>query len=176
MDFFKSPPNRRHVKNFLLQPRVQLRYAMYFMAFAVVAAVVSQTLVLTALRQILANIMRATNMDPLVFATQVSAPLRVAAFQMASLYALLALGCGMFGIYLTHRFVGPQVALRRTLEQLRRGNYEAECRLRPTDELGEVAELINALAVTLNERHGSVDFDADVEATVDAESADHVAA
>ncbi len=55
-------------------------------------------------------------------------------------------------IVYTHRLVGPTVAFRRQIKEIRRGNYAARIRLRKGDAFPEVAEELNQLAAELEAR------------------------
>lgn len=64
--------------------------------------------------------------------------------------ALLLIGAGF---YLSHRIYGPMVPIKRQIVALINGQYEARGKLRPKDEFHELMELLNQLAVSLEERH-----------------------
>ncbi len=98
-----------------------------------------------------------TSIDPLELAAAVGQPLRSLGIWMALLVPLLAMVCGAFAIWLTHRFVGPQVAIQRHIERLKAGDYAHTCNLRTHDELKGVAGALNELTEALrhqDERHG----------------------
>ncbi|MGE0633793.1 MAG: HAMP domain-containing protein [Pseudobdellovibrionaceae bacterium] len=59
----------------------------------------------------------------------------------------------IFWFIASHRIFGPVVAIRRQLENLNSGRYEARIKLRKTDEFHEIAEDLNRLAETLQSRH-----------------------
>jgi signal transduction histidine kinase len=53
------------------------------------------------------------------------------------------------GFRLSHRIWGPVIPLRRQINDLKNGNYQARIQLRPGDEFVELAEDLNALAHSL---------------------------
>jgi len=151
----KNPTGRerRRIRNLVQEPSVQYRYALYFFGFAVVAAVINQMFMVRAFRGILSQTLLGTNIDPVTLQATVGAPLQSLAFRMTLMYPIVGMACAAFAIWITHKFVGPQVALRRHIGRLREGDYGAECRLRPDDELKSVAEALNELARELERKH-----------------------
>ena len=150
----KSPTGkrRRKIRNLVQDPRVQYRYVLYFFGFAVAAAVVNQMFMVHAFRSMLVQTLLGTNIDPATVQAAVSAPLQALAFRMTLMYPILGIACAAFAIGVTHKFVGPQVALRRHICRLQEGDYAAVCRLRSGDELGPVAEALNKLARELERK------------------------
>mgnify|MGYP001570032779 CR=1 FL=1 len=53
------------------------------------------------------------------------------------------------GIWLTHKVAGPLVRIMATLEQMTRGDFNINLRLRKGDHLTELAEAISRLAASL---------------------------
>ncbi len=53
----------------------------------------------------------------------------------------------------THRLIGPTLPIRRHIKALRDGLYSHRVKLRQHDGLQDVADELNALAETLEERH-----------------------
>lgn len=143
---------RRSIRNLVQDPRVQYGYALYFFAFAVVAAVINQMFMVSAFRGILSRTLLGTNIDPATLQATVGAPLQALALKMTLMYPILGMACAAFAIWVTHRFVGPQVALRRHIRRLQKGDYSAVCRLRTGDELVSVAAALNELAGELEHK------------------------
>lgn len=143
---------QRKLRNYLLEPGVQLRYALYFFGFSAVAAVLNQMILLRSLQQLLLGALLDTHVDGAVLAASVAGPLGALSWRSLMLFPILGLCCALFAIRITHRFVGPQVALRRTIDALKHGDYEATCTLRKDDHLQAVATSLNELADALQER------------------------
>ncbi len=146
--------DRRRVRNFLITPRVQYRYGLYFFGVAGIAAALTQLLLIYAFQRIMGQAMLHTSIDPLELAAAVGQPLRSLGIWMALLFPLLAVVCGAFAIWLTHRFVGPQVAIQRHIERLKAGDYTHTCSLRTHDELKGVARALNELTEALRQEDG----------------------
>ncbi|MBI5640010.1 MAG: methyl-accepting chemotaxis protein [Nitrospirae bacterium] len=58
----------------------------------------------------------------------------------------------LISVFLTHRFAGPVYRFEKSLEEMNRGNFSLEIRLRNKDEAKELASMINALNVMLSSR------------------------
>jgi len=144
--------NRRKLRNLVQDPRIQYRYAIYFFGFSVVAAILNQMLMVRAFRGILVQTLLGTNIDPAALEAAVAVPLQALALRMTLMFPILGMVCAAFAIWITHKFVGPQVALRRHINALKAGNYDAVCKLRKGDELFPVAEALNELTQELRAR------------------------
>lgn len=147
--------NRRKLRNLLLDPRVQYRYGYYFLAFSVGAALLNQVFLVSSMRSMLLRALADSNVDPISLAGNVAGPIRVIAVGTTLILPVMGLLCFGFAILVTHKFVGPQVALKRHIAKLKAGNYASECRLRKDDELQELADELNELAEALEQRHGA---------------------
>jgi len=55
-------------------------------------------------------------------------------------------------MFLTHRFAGPLYRLEKSLEEMLRGNFNFEIRLRTHDEAKELAQMVNELNNSLSLR------------------------
>ena len=148
---------RRQLRNMVQDPRVQYRYALYFFGFAVAAAVMNQMFMVRAFRGILIQTLLGTNIDPAALQAAVAVPLQALALKMTLMYPIFGMVCAAFAIWVTHKFVGPQVALRRHIGRLAEGDYDAVCNLRSGDELESVAAALNDLAAELRSRNSESD-------------------
>ncbi len=146
-----STENRRRLRNFLLDKPVQYRYGLYFFLVSVMAAVVSQVLMLRSAETLVLGTLSAGGVDPSIVESFGAAPLRLLGLLTLVLLPALALVSVVLAIFLTHRFLGPQVAIKRHVEELLDGNYESVCRLRKHDELSEIAAGLNRLAAAMRD-------------------------
>jgi methyl-accepting chemotaxis protein len=55
-------------------------------------------------------------------------------------------------MFLTHRFAGPVYRFEKTLEEMLKGNFNVEIRLRTNDEAKELAQMLNEFNVGLSSR------------------------
>jgi len=71
---------------------------------------------------------------------------------------LLLLGyiIGMFILVfkLTHRYYGPLVSIERFVDDIARGKYKNRVKIRQNDELRRLANCLNDMANSLEQRHG----------------------
>lgn len=149
--------NRRQIRNMLLEPEKQYRHALTYFAFIAVGALVLQTVLIRTTRRFVLDTLLAAGVEPSVLLTSMNGALREYLWRSALMFPALAVLSLFFALRMTHRFLGPQVAIRRHIAALRDGDYTAVCQLRKKDELQEVAEELNELAETLRHRHGEND-------------------
>ena len=69
--------------------------------------------------------------------------------------AAFPLACVLIGIYVTHRIVGPQVAIRRLISELKKGHYGKQIQLRRNDYLKNIASELNELSTQLKQTQTS---------------------
>jgi signal transduction histidine kinase len=126
--------NRPTLSGFFVRPRQQLR-----LAFLVVTGLFLVNSLLAALL-----IYDIDNLTPGWIVGYV-----LLATIVLSLYVVAA------GMIISHRIFGPIVSLKRHIASLREGQYTARLQLRQTDDLAELKDALNDLAVALENRHGS---------------------
>ena len=102
-----STENRRRLRNFLLDKPVQYRYGLYFFLVSVMAAVVSQVLMLRSAETLVLGTLSAGGVDPSIVESFGAAPLRLLGLLTLVLLPALALVSVVLAIFLTHRFLGP---------------------------------------------------------------------
>jgi signal transduction histidine kinase len=124
-----SGRNQRQVKNWLIAPQTKSKYVFYSLGFGGFSIVLFQTLLINWLNP----------EDPVLFQ-------KVLFFAIA----YLAL-CTLFGIWMSHQFIGPMVAFRRHIRELRDGNYAHRTHLRKGDEFSEFMDELNRLSERLSE-------------------------
>jgi hypothetical protein len=130
-----SVPNRRTRR--LIEPRVQLRLVLVFLATASLAALV-QALVVTFL---LTRLVREVPSDGLVLSSELIEILAKSLLVTAAVLVPLTVAVGVWS---THRIVGPLHSFLRTdLTELASGGRPGPCRVRQEDELQDLCELLN---------------------------------
>ena len=60
--------------------------------------------------------------------------------------------CFVYVLFLTRKFLGPEVAILRQIDAMIDGNYDLRIKLRDKDELYEIASRLNALSEKLKSR------------------------
>lgn len=146
---------KRHLRNYLLDPRFQLKYSGYVV---MVTLVVASTLGAIAFEQSHAQ----TEMLSIDLAMQgeTSAFIEARAREydrnmaVAIVCGILALcgALGVTGVLITHRVVGPAYKLKRLFQHVIDGHLRLEGRLRKGDELQDVFEAYERMIETLRER------------------------
>jgi signal transduction histidine kinase len=63
---------------------------------------------------------------------------------------------GILAIVLSHRIAGPIFRIKKTLDEIIKGDYSKRLHLRNTDELQDVAESINNLMELLEKKKNKV--------------------
>ncbi len=63
---------------------------------------------------------------------------------------------GILAIVLSHRIAGPIFRIKKTLDEIIKGDYSKRLHLRNTDELKDVAESINSLMELLEKKKNKV--------------------
>lgn len=154
-----SPPSggkpKRHLRNYLLDPRFQLKYTgMVVLVTVVVASVLGSFAYRSSKEQTESMTIQMAMMD-------IDGSLQTDLVQMAADrdrevlmsivggIVLMGLVLGLTGIIVTHRLVGPAYKLRKLIHEVASGKLKIMGKLRKGDELQEVfeafAEMINAL-------------------------------
>lgn len=142
--------NQRRIRNFLLQPGLQLQMGIYVITVALLtSAAIAGVLYLTFAR-ILDLLLELTD-----FRSEVTAILleysMAAAFWLVMLMLIFVALNLLISVLITHRLIGPTVAFRRHIEQLCRGNFASRISLRESDAFREVARDLNRLAELMQE-------------------------
>ncbi len=146
--------NRRKVKGKLVRPRQQFKYAMILVCGGILAQSIVIGVVAYFLNNSLATISELHNLDPQI-ATSIANSISASLVLVLLVATGVALGSVLIGVRLSHRVYGPMIPFRRHIEQLKAGNYTARIRLRKSDDLIELRDALNDLAITLEDQHKS---------------------
>jgi len=137
--------HQRKIKNFLLQPLVQIKLGLYATVVTVLFSVIMFGVLYANFYRIYDMILELTDLR-----TEVTMVLdSYIASLMGWLGALVLLYVSLMivlSIYYTHRLIGPTYAFRRHIQELMNGNLSSRITLRKGDALHEVADDLNALA------------------------------
>lgn len=156
-----GPQAKRRLRNYLLEPRFQLKYTAMVVGVTVAVGGVlgyfaydyskGQTEMLT-INKMEAQLEKGNDIsDQFVLDLNryaEEADRRVAAFIVLGILAL-ALALGLTGIVVTHKLVGPAFRLKYLLGEVQRGHWKVEHRLRKGDELQDVFEAFQAMIQSL---------------------------
>ncbi len=135
--------DQRSIRNILVKPGLQLRYAFYVGAIASACACALSfgflvlTLSLLSEPGLFMNIAKAV---------ETFEHIRWWGFGLVALTGLLSLTSFIVGLRLSHRLAGPLRRLDKYLELLLAGNYSERVSLRESDEFRDIADKLNVLA------------------------------
>lgn len=154
-----TPPGKRRLRNYLLDPRFQLKYTGAVVLVAVLVGVVlgaiayryssQQTQALTA-----ELIMRESEIDERTVAMiqgEAEAEDRRVLWSIVGGIAILAVVLGLTGIYVTHKVVGPAYKMRKLLKEVARGKLRFDGKLRKGDELQDLFRAFETMISALRE-------------------------
>jgi len=153
-----KPPIKRHMRNYLLDPRFQLKYTGMVVGVSIVIASVlgyfaydyskGQTEALTI--QMAAQ----PDLDPEVASDLEGFARALDQKVLASIIGgivILALALGFTGIIVTHKLVGPAYKMRRLLREVAEGKLKVAGGLRKGDELQELFEAFADMVQSLRD-------------------------
>jgi len=144
--------HKRRMKNYLINTRLQLRFASWLLA---VAAMISIVLGWVLWKSYAETSRVVALMDPDVADSLASAFASEDRERMVWLAAALAivLVCLLgFAVVLTHRIAGPAFVIARTCRQVGEGNFERPRPLRERDMLVELADDVIQMVDAIRER------------------------
>jgi nitrogen fixation/metabolism regulation signal transduction histidine kinase len=144
----KNGRNRRSIRNLMVFPAGQIR-----LVFAVpVGGLISMLVILQALKGALGMRLTAFITSPNHNAEGLSELVSAVngIFNLGIIFlALCSILVAAFGIMLTHRYYGPLIPILRSLRAIREGDYTSRVRLRPGDELQDLARVVNEISEKL---------------------------
>jgi hypothetical protein len=137
--------SKRKLRNFLLQPLLQVKLGLYSIGLAVVFGVLICTMLYLNLYRFYDMVVELTDLGPEVSAILDSYLRGASWWLIGSLLIYLALNVTISILY-THRLVGPTYAFRRHIRNLKEGKFSSRVTLRKHDAFAEVAQDLNDLA------------------------------
>lgn len=149
--FSKEARPRRRIRNYLIEPEIQMKRAYYFLAFFL--CMMGGIVFWIYFQLVIAVEFLST--EHAVVAVRITDLLNsLSPFTIAA-YVLTGVICSIvFGIYSSHRVIGPSVAIRHHIERLKSGDFSRPLRIRDGDELVTVARLLNELTEVLQKKYG----------------------
>jgi hypothetical protein len=142
----------RKIKNFLLNPDIQLAFALNIVALSAFFVIGIAFVVYFQLGDFIQNILSLSDFD-LKTLTQLrndwdGTMLWLGLFMVSYVGITVAI-C----IIYTHRMIGPTIAFKRQISDLIDGKYSSKVNLREGDAFEDVADLLNDLAKSLDDKH-----------------------
>jgi len=148
----KGAKAKRRVRNFLLQPLIQIKLGLYSILLAVGFSVAVGAILWLNLAKFAQIVLQLTDVEDEVYDllnsymadTRWWLALAIVAFLVANI---------MVSIFFTHRLIGPTIAFRRHIRSLAEGRYNARTYLRRGDAFAEVADELNHLSEILERQN-----------------------
>ncbi len=145
--------NRRKLKNILLQPRLQFRYAFKFFVFSALTIGAIQLISYFLVTNVVQRVLTEAGGQSEMLAPVIDLAIRTELLRSAWMLPLVCIAALAFTSKMLHRFIGPAVPIKRHIDQLTAGEYGSECRTRGNDEMQDVVASLNALSQSLEARH-----------------------
>lgn len=148
------PKTRRSVKNYALQPILQMKLGLYSVICSVIFAVVVALILYFNLAKLTSIIFELTGVEDEVrdIVNQYIAPAKIQLFgaMVAYVGAILFLS-----VKFTHKLVGPTIAFRRHVRMIADEEWNYRTKLRDGDAFTEVADDLNRLSAYLGKKYGN---------------------
>lgn len=143
----------RKLRNYLLKPGFQLKYSLYFIVSGMALLGVMIAVVFSKLRTLSETISRSGALDIKAQTLLNDLIFDITWISLAS-FAAFALIVLVYSIVISHRIVGPTVAICAYIEELKKGNLDAKRTLRKYDELHPIMDALQDLALKMKSKGG----------------------
>ena len=142
---------KRSWRNYLIEPEIQLRRAYYFVAFF--CFMIGGAFFWIYFQLVFAVEFLSSEYG--LVAVRTTDLLHSLSWYTIVAYVVTGLIFAVvFGIYSSHRVIGPSVAIRRHVERLKNGDYNGVLKIRKGDELVTVERVLNELTDALRSKYG----------------------
>jgi len=142
----------RKARNLLVQPAFQLKLPLYILLLSVAFLLLGILLGNLYFQQTYLS-MLATSTQPDYLQQVITQQAREFKLLSVLLLAVYAAMVTVVSAIFTHRLIGPTLPIRRHVRALQQGRYGNRISLRAHDGLQEVADDLNLLAETLQEKY-----------------------
>lgn len=158
MELPTTTPPKRRLRNYLIDPRFQLKYTGAVVLVALLVGGVLGTIAYRYSSQQTEALKVAKAVDPTIDertwarieGEAEAEDRRVLGFIVGGI-AILAVVLGFTGIYVTHKVVGPAYKMRKLLKDVARGKLRFDGRLRKGDELQDLFRAFETMIQALRE-------------------------
>ena len=136
--------NRRHLKNFLLNPAYQIKYVFWISATGISLILINMGVFYSFIRE---NYKLLVDMSPMedTVKAQLYTELNQIIIYLGIFAMFFVVATVLFGIILSHRTVGPMYHFKRVFREISQGKKDARVRLRPKDDFKDVADEFNRM-------------------------------
>jgi uncharacterized membrane protein YjgN (DUF898 family) len=143
--------HQRRFKNFVLNPKMQFRMSIYFVAFGLAVLGVMLAVIFLQINQVHELISMTPGLqveEQILIGKKLFGVVKVAMV----FFMFILVAAAVYGVIVSHRIAGPMFAILSYIEELKKGNFTAKRELRPYDELIPIMESLHDLAAKLNEK------------------------
>jgi sensor histidine kinase YesM len=154
MDSNTQPSGKRKWRNLLLVPREQLTVVLMIFMIGFIVISVFFALVVWKTTELIYRLAELSEVSQAIvgMVPQTTYMLWASYFLILLIFATSSL---LIGLVITHRYLGPTVAIRAHLRRLIEGNLETNLSLRKGDVLQEIANDLNELTRKLRRENPS---------------------
>lgn len=151
-----STKAKRTVKNYLLQPLLQVKLGLYCIILAVLFAVALGAILYFNFAGLINSIILMTDAEAEV------RDIFLSYWRDTQMWLYLSVGVYLvatvaISVVYTHKLVGPTIAFRRHLRNLAEGRFNSRTHLRRGDAFSEVADELNHLSEVLERKNSEND-------------------
>ena len=145
---------KRRLRNFVLQPLLQVKIGLYTIVMSVVFAAAMAYILYYNFNDLVTTIIDLTDAkdDVRELLMDYWSKTRIWIYLCCSVYLFAVV---TVSVIMTHRLVGPTVAFRRHVRSLAEGQFHVRTYLRKGDAFIEVAEELNRLSELMEKSRGS---------------------
>ncbi|MCB0341181.1 MAG: hypothetical protein H6626_12505 [Pseudobdellovibrionaceae bacterium] len=149
----ETTKSRRKIKNFLIDPKYQLKISAYFLVATVLIFGGLLAMIFMKVNRIRETVLAEPEIS---YAIQQSVHTTLMSIVWISLvFFVVAAGVVLlYAIIVSHKVAGPVVAIQAYINDLKKGVYDSPRKLRPSDELNPIMESLHELAESLRNSKG----------------------
>ncbi len=144
----QNQKHKRHLKNFLINPRYQLRYIIWLTTTGLFLVLINGIIAYSYIKE---NYITLVDLSPMTdeAKSQMYTELHhlILALSLTSILFLVIVS--LLGIVLSHRTAGPLYHFKRVFDEVKKGKVHQRVRLRPGDEFQDVAKSFNDMMESL---------------------------
>ncbi len=136
--------NRRQLKNFLINPKYQLKYVFWL---AMTGFVLFGFYALNLYFHIKENYSILVELSPMTAEakTQLYTELDALIMKLGAGSVAFIIGVAIIGMIMSHRTAGPMFQFKRVFDEIKNGKHDTRIRLRPNDDFQEVGQAFNEM-------------------------------
>ena len=150
-DAAKQEKPKRLWRNYLLNPQFQCKFSVYFIVSLLAVVGVMVALIFTRLQDVREIILQYYGEDTILQSHLDQTIFEITLISFSILIGFSAISF-FYSLIITHRIAGPTLVICRFIEDLKKGDYEGNRRLRQYDELKPIMQGLNELASVLKSK------------------------